>query len=377
MMAIKDVAVELGLGLHVGEPRAQLRAARARRRRRAGATRASGSASAASTPRKRSTTWPTSWSARSSSCASCRRSTRCTRRASTSKSIQWAAALERTQSETVTKGTSHGIQRQSHRALREPAQRGHARQERPERRHRPRRRARLRRRDAAADQGQRRRASSRTPSSRRSAAARPSRQLVAGDRVDQGQDVDEAETIKNSQIVEELNLPPVKIHCSVLAEDAIKSAIADYRKKQAERRASRRQWRRQVSAEPIEATPQAARSTRASRVHSEGESTAIARQMRSAGRPRPRCASGIRGGGCSGFCYVDRVPRRRRRTRATGARLHRERRDAGARRRRPEEPPLPGRHGARVGADADAPGVQVREPATRRAGCGCGHSFSV
>jgi nitrogen fixation NifU-like protein len=50
--------------------------------------------------------------------------------------------------------------------------------------------------------------------------------------------VDQAETIKNSQIVEELNLPPVKIHCSVLAEDAIKSAIADYRKKQAERRAA-------------------------------------------------------------------------------------------------------------------------------------------
>ena len=46
-----------------------------------------------------------------------------------------------------------------------------------------------------------------------------------------GKTVDEAETIKNSQIVEELNLPPVKIHCSVLAEDAIKSAIADYRKK--------------------------------------------------------------------------------------------------------------------------------------------------
>jgi len=52
-----------------------------------------------------------------------------------------------------------------------------------------------------------------------------------------GKTVDEAETIKNSQIVEELNLPPVKIHCSVLAEDAIKSAIADYRKKQGDRQA--------------------------------------------------------------------------------------------------------------------------------------------
>jgi nitrogen fixation NifU-like protein len=53
-----------------------------------------------------------------------------------------------------------------------------------------------------------------------------------------GKTVDEAAEIKNSQIVEELNLPPVKIHCSVLAEDAIKSAISDYRKKQADRRAA-------------------------------------------------------------------------------------------------------------------------------------------
>ncbi len=53
-----------------------------------------------------------------------------------------------------------------------------------------------------------------------------------------GKTIDEAETIKNSQIVEELDLPPVKIHCSVLAEDAIKSAIADYRKKQSDRRSA-------------------------------------------------------------------------------------------------------------------------------------------
>ena len=46
-----------------------------------------------------------------------------------------------------------------------------------------------------------------------------------------GKTIDEAETIQNSAIVEELNLPPVKIHCSVLAEDAIKSAIADFRAK--------------------------------------------------------------------------------------------------------------------------------------------------
>lgn len=50
-----------------------------------------------------------------------------------------------------------------------------------------------------------------------------------------GKTIDEAECIKNIQIVEELNLPPVKIHCSVLAEDAIKSAIDDFRKKQSQK----------------------------------------------------------------------------------------------------------------------------------------------
>src|ERR1700691_6129855 len=53
-----------------------------------------------------------------------------------------------------------------------------------------------------------------------------------------GKTIAEAETIKNSAIVEELNLPPVKIHCSVLAEDAIKSAISDYRHKQEARKAA-------------------------------------------------------------------------------------------------------------------------------------------
>jgi nitrogen fixation NifU-like protein len=47
-----------------------------------------------------------------------------------------------------------------------------------------------------------------------------------------GKTVDQALSIKNTDIVNELSLPPVKIHCSVLAEDAIKAAIADYRKKQ-------------------------------------------------------------------------------------------------------------------------------------------------
>ena len=46
-----------------------------------------------------------------------------------------------------------------------------------------------------------------------------------------GKSVEEASKIKNTDIVQELNLPPVKIHCSVLAEDAIKAALADYKKK--------------------------------------------------------------------------------------------------------------------------------------------------
>ena len=48
-----------------------------------------------------------------------------------------------------------------------------------------------------------------------------------------GKTIEQALEIKNTQIVEELSLPPIKIHCSVLAEDAIKAAIEDYRQKQA------------------------------------------------------------------------------------------------------------------------------------------------
>lgn len=47
-----------------------------------------------------------------------------------------------------------------------------------------------------------------------------------------GKTVDQAEALKNSQIAEELALPPVKIHCSILAEDAIKAAISNYKSKQ-------------------------------------------------------------------------------------------------------------------------------------------------
>lgn len=49
-----------------------------------------------------------------------------------------------------------------------------------------------------------------------------------------GKTLDEALSIKNTQIAEELALPPVKIHCSILAEDAIKAAVADYQNKHAQ-----------------------------------------------------------------------------------------------------------------------------------------------
>ncbi|MCG5031733.1 Fe-S cluster assembly scaffold IscU [Mesosutterella sp. OilRF-GAM-744-9] len=52
-----------------------------------------------------------------------------------------------------------------------------------------------------------------------------------------GKTLSEAEALKNSQIAEELALPPVKIHCSILAEDAVKAAIADYRSKQSSKNA--------------------------------------------------------------------------------------------------------------------------------------------
>ena len=52
-----------------------------------------------------------------------------------------------------------------------------------------------------------------------------------------GKSLDQAREIKNTDIVEHLSLPPVKIHCSVLAEDAIKAAIADYQSKQTDEKA--------------------------------------------------------------------------------------------------------------------------------------------
>ena len=57
-----------------------------------------------------------------------------------------------------------------------------------------------------------------------------------------GKTVDEVDAIKNTHIVQELTLPPVKIHCSVLAEDAIKAAISDWKKKRGRVVPTRRRW---------------------------------------------------------------------------------------------------------------------------------------
>jgi nitrogen fixation NifU-like protein len=65
-----------------------------------------------------------------------------------------------------------------------------------------------------------------------------------------GMTLEQAAQIKNTQIVEELNLPPVKIHCSVLAEDAIKAAIEDYKKKHAARATASASPRASQSAAP-------------------------------------------------------------------------------------------------------------------------------
>ena len=151
-----------------------------------------------------------------------------------------------------------------------------------------------------------------------------------------GKTVDEAATIKNSMIAEELHLPPVKIHCSVLAEDAIKSAIADFRAKQAARRAlggggacaasarapsdggSRgaashdehaERARRGAGLQAGRASSTPASRRRRSRV-SPPRSRPSARQLDKRGTPDAAIRIGIRGGGCSGFSYVDRVRRR-------------------------------------------------------------------
>ena len=122
---------------------------------------------------------------------------------------------------------------------------GSLRQERSERRHRHGRRAGVRRRDEAADQGQSGHRHHRRRQVQDLRLRQRHRQLVARHRMAaRARPSTKRWQIKNTEIVNELSLPPVKIHCSVLAEDAIKAAIDDYKKKQAVRgRQAARRWR--------------------------------------------------------------------------------------------------------------------------------------
>ena len=160
-------------------------------------------------------------------------------------------ALERIKS-----GVRHGIQRKSRRALREPAQRRFLRQGRRHGRHRHGRRAGLRRRDEAADQGQPETGLIEDAKFKTygCGSAIASSSLVT--EWVKGKSLDEALTIKNTHIAEELALPPVKIHCSILAEDAIKAAVNDYKAKTG---AARPLQRRRIEPMAVTLTEAAAR----------------------------------------------------------------------------------------------------------------------
>jgi NifU-like protein involved in Fe-S cluster formation len=88
----------------------------------------------------------------------------------------------------------------------------------------------VRRRDEAADQGRRRRPIVDAKFKTYGCGSAIASSSLATEWL-KGTSVEQAAQIKNTQIVEELSLPPVKIHCSVLAEDAIKAAIDDWRQK--------------------------------------------------------------------------------------------------------------------------------------------------
>ena len=134
-----------------------------------------------------------------------------------------------------------------------------------------------------------------------------------------GKTIDQAMAIKNTQIVEELNLPPVKIHCSVLAEDAIKAAIADYKAKRQKAAASNETSPRRAPQRGAPSEP------RSSETRSEEAKMAIAVTDRAVAEIKKAAGAratlpkglrvGIRGGGCTGFSYLfewsDEEPRAR------------------------------------------------------------------
>src|ERR1043166_5592379 len=148
-----------------------------------------------------------------------------------------------------------------------------------------------------------------------------------------GKTLDEAATIKNTQIAEELSLPPVKIHCSILAEDAIKAAVADYKKKHSveEKKSPDGRDAHRESGEPRPELPRQARQGR--------------------GLARGGAHLGLLGHGLQA-----RV-RRPAPSRRPGIREPR-RKGAG----RPEEPAVHRRYGARLRARGAQRGLQVPQP---------------
>ena len=174
-----------------------------------------------------------------------------------------------------------------------------------------------------------------------------------------GKTVDQALAIKNTDIVDELSLPPVKIHCSVLAEDAIKAAIADYKKKQDE-----------TKGEPAaqHAQPQLAVHANVQtgiglswtlRMHDRDHRTAakkIKSLMAKQGISEGGLRVGVKGGGCSGLSYTfawEREPR-------LGDEVFEGRRREDLRRQ--EELPVPEGHDARLRHRAADQGVRVPQP---------------
>ena len=119
-----------------------------------------------------------------------------------------------------------------------------------------------------------------------------------------GKHIDEAMTIKNTVIVKELNLPPVKIHCSVLAEDAIKAAITDWRKRKGD----------DVAAEVPAKSPNISKRGLGSSMAVISLSEGAAQQDQAARRRQGRRGAGLRvkvvGGGCSGSAVPDGNRRR-------------------------------------------------------------------
>ena len=124
-----------------------------------------------------------------------------------------------------------------------------------------------------------------------------------------GKTVDEALQIKNTEIVKELSLPPVKIHCSVLAEDAIRAAISDWKKKQEVSGRAARIGAADSSlaadallGEPTMTTEQTA-ATPANQHHGQGTGARSGRRCRKRAfrRRLGGLRLGVQGGGCSGL----------------------------------------------------------------------------